>query len=95
MLKEILGDSFNIIEESAPLLANILGAPRTLSWGLSLLTKIFGFNPDSVKVEDLSEALKSDPECTDKLCILENNLKKVIASNLPMLSEMTINIKMK
>ena len=67
--KEILGDSFAILEKFAPTIAGAIGSPvagTAAMFGLNLLSDAFG-----VPAHNIGSAINANPDAADRLGKLE------------------------
>lgn len=77
--KEVLGDSFSILEKLAPTIATAIGSPvagTAAMFGLNLLSNAFGVPPHG-----LSNALSTSPDASDRLTKLESTFSDWFKAN--------------
>lgn len=98
MLQELLKDVFPLIQKSAPTIASALGSPALgipAMWALSLIGNKFGIDVQHTDPQELVKVMTSDPQCTDKLCQLENHFAEWFKGSEIKISEAEVNIKIK
>lgn len=79
MFKEMLGESFALLEKFAPSIASAIGSPAAgtaTMFGLNLLSSAFG-----VPANNLGSALTTSHDCSDRLCQLEETFGQWFKNN--------------
>ena len=92
MFKEMLKDVWPLLEKSAPMIASALGAP---SIGLPAMIAINALG-SKFNGNNISDSMKNDPACEDKLCQLENVFSQFFknpSQQLPLPNGIEVNVK--
>jgi hypothetical protein len=96
MIKEILGESFNLISHAAPLLASALSSPAAgfaAKFALSLISHTFGLS--SIDPKDIADAIQNNSNSDLILQSLEQKFGSLLSNMtaIKMPSNVEINVK--
>lgn len=98
MFKEILGESWPVLQKVAPVIASAIGTPAAGSAaivGMNLLANALGINP--ANINQIGPAILSHPDSNEVLSSLESRFSEWFKSYVPTLrmpTSLEINIKM-
>lgn len=97
LMKEILGDTFHVISQAAPVIAGTLINPAAgfaTKFAMAMIAN--ALNAKSNNPEDIVTAIKNSPNAHDILSELESKFSNVLLSlpSLKMPSNVEVNVKL-